>query len=323
MFETNLESLTQESCSSKISNEKPKRKFRDTWRDKFSWLWCIIQGEKTLIKCTWCEKYASPGPWGAGFGCITLQLDAILTHVNSSGHRLCALKWMCDVKGKPMSIPKHVSQSVDLNKNKVITTMKLMYFIAKKDLSITTYQELCDLVVLLEVPNMPKQHDYISYTSRYGGYKFLVAFEKYLLEIQSSNLINFPYYSLMLDESNDNGLELHLIVYVPYLQCGGCGPKETKYMGLLKIPNGKGKTIYEHIKHLLGDQCLNMNKLIGLATVGASSMIRSEIGTVTLMRNDIPNLVGVHCIAHREALVTSYGYPWAHPCGKKANKVYA
>jgi hypothetical protein len=54
----------------------------------------------------------------------------------------------------------------------------------------------------------------------------------------------------MLDESTNNGLELHLIVYVTYLQCGGCGPKETKYIGLLKIPNGKGRTIYEYIKHI-------------------------------------------------------------------------
>ena len=173
------------------------------------------------MKCICCEKYISLGPWGAGFGCITLQLDAILTQVNSSGHKLCASKWISDVEGKAMSIPKHVSQLDDINKNKVITTMKLMYFIAKKDLSIATYQELCDLAVLLEVPNMPKQHDYISYTSRYGGYEFLVAFGKYLLEIQSSNLINSPYYSLMLDESTDNGLELYLIVYVIYLECGG------------------------------------------------------------------------------------------------------
>jgi hypothetical protein len=107
----------------------------------------------------------------------------------------------------------------------------------------------------------------------------------------------------MLDESTDNGLELHLIVYVTYLQCSGCGPKETEYMGLLKILNGKGRTIYEHIKHILGDRCLNMNKLIGLATDVASSMIGSEIGMVTLMRNDIPNLVSIHCIAYREALV--------------------
>ena len=91
------------------------------------------------------------------------------------------------------------------SQSKVITTMKLMYFIAKKDLSIATYQELCDLVVILEVPNMVKQHDYRSYTSRNGVYKFLVAFGKYLLEIKSSNLINSPYYTLMLDESTNNG----------------------------------------------------------------------------------------------------------------------
>ena len=56
---------------------------------------------------------------------------------------------------------------------------------------------------------------------------------------------------------------------------------ETQYMGLLKIPNGKGRTIYEHIKHLLGDRCLNMNKLIGLATDGGS-----EIGTITIFLKD-------------------------------------
>ena len=93
LFETDLESLTQESCSSK-TKEKPKRKFCDAWRDKFPWIRCIMQGEKTLMKCTWCEKYTSLGPWGVGFGCITFQLDATLTHVNSSGHKLCASKWI-------------------------------------------------------------------------------------------------------------------------------------------------------------------------------------------------------------------------------------
>ena len=48
---------------------------------------------ENIMKCTWCEKIPSHGPWVAGSGCITLQLDAILTHVNSSGHKLCASKW--------------------------------------------------------------------------------------------------------------------------------------------------------------------------------------------------------------------------------------
>ena len=40
LFGTDLESLTQESCSSKITKEKPKRKLRDAWRDKFPWIQC-------------------------------------------------------------------------------------------------------------------------------------------------------------------------------------------------------------------------------------------------------------------------------------------
>ena len=88
LFGTDLESLTQESCSSKITIKKIKRKFHDASRDKFAWIRCIMQGDKTMMKCTWCEKYASLGPWRVGSGCITLQLDAILTlnYVYQSGY---------------------------------------------------------------------------------------------------------------------------------------------------------------------------------------------------------------------------------------------
>ena len=320
------ESIRAESQSSENCKEKPKRKFRDAWRDKFPWLRCLLQGDQTCMKCTWCEKYGSPGPWGTGHGCFNLQLHAIQTHASSSGHKLSSTKWMCDVEKKTMSIPTHVSQLDDANKNKVITTMKLMYFVAKKDLSIATYQDLCDLAIVLEVPHMPKQTEYTSYATRYGGYEFLYAFGKHLVEIQTSNMMCSPYYSLMLDESTDNGLELHLIVYATYLQCGGIGPQRTEYMGLIKILNGKGRTVYEHLKQLLKDRCLEERKLVGLATDGASSMVGNDIGAISLMRNDIPNLIGVHCIAHREALViadVSKYFPELMFVEKIANKVYS
>jgi hypothetical protein len=53
----------------------------------------------------------------------------------------------------------------------------------------------------------------------------------------------------------------------------------------------------------LNDQCLDKRKLVGLATDGASAMVGNDIGVVSLMRNDILNLIGVHCIAHWKALV--------------------
>ena len=46
-------------------------------------------------------------------------------------------------------------------------------------------------------------------------------------------------------------------------------------------------------------------KLIAVSTDGASSMIGSENGFITLLKNYFPNLIGAHCIAHRGALATS------------------
>jgi hypothetical protein len=34
-------------------------------------------------------------------------------------------------------------------------------------------------------------------------------------------------------------------------------------------------------------------------------MVGCENGFVTLLKNDLPNLIGTHCIAHREALAAS------------------
>jgi hypothetical protein len=95
---------------------------------------------------------------------------------------------------------------------------------------------------------MPKQIEYISYATRYGGYEYLYAIGKHLVEMQTSNMMCSPYYSLTLDESTDNGLELHLIVYNTYLECGGIGPQRTKDMGLIKSLNGKDRTVYELVK---------------------------------------------------------------------------
>eukprot|EP01018_Ginkgo_biloba_P030781 Gb_34347 [translate_table: standard] len=59
---------------------------------------------------------------------------------------------------------------------------------------------------------------------------------------------------------------------------------------------------------------------------GASSMVGSENGFVTLLKKDLPNLICIHCIAHREALVTSDAskkIPELMYIEKLANKVYS
>jgi hypothetical protein len=50
---------------------------------------------------------------------------------------------------------------------------------------------------------------------------------------------------------------------------------------------------------------LKNEKFIAVSTDGASSMVGCENGYVTLLKNDLPNLIGTHYIAHRETLAVS------------------
>ena len=48
-----------------------------------------------------------------------------------------------------MSIPEQIMRINDANKDKVIATMKLSYFIAKMDIAIATYEYLCQIQMQL------------------------------------------------------------------------------------------------------------------------------------------------------------------------------
>ena len=48
-----------------------------------------------------------------------------------------------------MSIPEQIMRINDANKDKVIATMKLSYFIAKMDIAIATYEDLCQIQMQL------------------------------------------------------------------------------------------------------------------------------------------------------------------------------
>jgi hypothetical protein len=51
-----------------------------------------------------------------------------------------------------------------------------------------------------------------------------------------------------------------------------------------------------------------LNKIVSIATDGAPAMLGKKIGLIGLLRDDsqIPQVIPIHCIIHREHLVTKY-----------------
>ena len=94
-------------------------------------------------------------------------------------------------------------------------------------------------------------------------------------------------------------------MYSTDLDSKGLGSPISQFMKIVIVLDGKGMTIYDMVTNLKERRQLKNEKLIAFSIDGASSMVGCENGFFTLLNNDITNLIGTHCIAHREALATS------------------
>lgn len=97
-------------------------------------------------------------------------------------------------------------------------------------------------------------------------------------------------------------------------------------MELKYVPNGKGKIIYDIVNHIMNGRGILSQSLIARFTYGASTMVGNENGFVSLKKKDVPNLIVVHCIAHRKALSAADASKHIQKLlhiEKLANKVYS
>ena len=113
-------------------------------------------------------------------------------------------------------------------------------------------------------------------------------------------------FSIMLDESSDVSVHQNLVVYVRYLeQAFGRLDARTSFLGLRQLDIANSDRIREQVVKLLVEKGLDVSKLAGIATDGASVMVGCRAGVVQQMKALSPSLLSTHCIAHR--LVLSCG----------------
>ena len=99
----------------------------------------------------------------------------------------------------------------------------------------------------------------------------------------------------------------HLIIYVLYLTEGGKGVPHCKCVRLLPVENVRVGAIYNSINAFILESNLEFKKLVAFASTRASSMIGKNKSAISKFHSMMPiNILGVHCIAHHEALAIKY-----------------
>ena len=93
-----------------------------------------------------------------------------------------------------------------------------------------------------------------------------------------------------------------MLVYVRYERSTSieekmlfCRPLET---------TTKAEDVYHVVTSFYDDKELQWEKLFGICTDGAPTMLCSQSGFIARIKQKIPNAVGTHCVIHKEALAS-------------------
>ena len=111
-----------------------------------------------------------------------------------------------------------------------------------------------------------------------------------------------PYFAIHCDETTDVAKLSQLLVYVRYVGSTSieeemlfCRPLET---------TAKAEDVYHVVTSFFDDNGLQWEKLVGICTDGAPTMLGSQSGFIARIQQKSPNAVGTHCVIHREALAS-------------------
>ena len=124
-----------------------------------------------------------------------------------------------------------------------------------------------------------------------------------VVEEQFSALKCSKFFSLLTNESTDISVKNQLVLVTCY-QVG----KEvrTAFIDIQDIIDGIASTIVQAIHSIMAKRSLDIDKLRGFATDGASVMVGCHNGVATQLKQCCPSLVSIHCDNHRLALAASH-----------------
>ncbi|CAI7851515.1 unnamed protein product, partial [Closterium sp. NIES-54] len=147
-------------------------------------------------------------------------------------------------------------------------------------------------------PDLPLK-DHGAYISKYGFKQLMETMVSFLKASQLRHIRESPYLGIQLDESTDRRRGKHMIVYITFLRQWSV---VTEFHANLSVDKCDASSLFLVLLTHLGSNGVELTKISGISTDGASMMTGGKSGVVARLCTRVPHLVSCHCIAHREAL---------------------
>lgn len=201
-----------------------------------------------------------------------------------------------------------------------------LYFLVKQKIAHTTnFEPLLDLLEFLglHVKSKIRVAKNATYTSRKSIQEMVSVLSEVIENRILRNLKESNHVALMFDESTDCTITEQLVVHCRYI-VKDTGELQSYFLKVIDVlgpsgtdnADGEGESqrvvslgadaITTRICNYLKDNVkIDMNKIRGIGTDGASTMMGCRNGVVAQLKRITPSAIGVHCAAHRLNLASS------------------
>ena len=193
-------------------------------------------------------------------------------------------------------ITEGLAQQCEQQKLKIIDLMKNAHWLAKHRIGFRTFPSLLQLGTDLGL------HLSKTYCNKNACRDFVLSIAAIVTEDINADARASPVIGLMIDESTDVANINEMIVYIRILR-SATRVFETVFWAIVEVDEATGIGLANTVKQLFKQRNVPINKVRCMATDGASAMTGPHSGCVQCIRESAgDNMLGVHCIAHRQAL---------------------
>ncbi|XP_071154595.1 zinc finger protein 862-like [Mytilus edulis] len=289
--------LKRKAATSDLENTPPQKKFCKTMsQNSYDW---YVKDTFNMWHCVLCRDAKFSNKYSIGHD-KPQKTTNHSRHAKSGDHLMAITRQKNTSINTDTGIKDIVVKQMSKDDKVVKLYLKAAYHLAKQEQSKAQFKPLLELLnTTQEVPL-----DTVAYTS----HQSITEFQSVLSSIVKKNKIfdinNSAGFSISIDESTDLANKKRLITFVEYIHNH---VKETCFLSNIQISSGTANA--EMITNLvltdLKSNGLDINKLYGISTDGASVMTGKKTGVVVRLREHVPTLIGVHCAAHKCSLATS------------------
>lgn len=274
----------------KIKRTYRPRSIQRSWFGQFPWL--AVDPEETKLFCSACKERPSlhdkssrlvrgyTGPF---------KVETLKYHEVSKAHKLCVnpLEIMEDSPQAPLA--PEVSSNLMANMEHFFNAA---YSIAYHSRPLNDFEKTLQLLQSTGTMILGK------YRNRTACTQFIKYISETLKKEVLEDVRKSPCASVLLDSSTDASDQACVVIYIRYFK--GMEVKES-YITLAPLYSETADGYFETIVSALDELDIPFRKpgwVVGLGTDG-STMLRCRGGLVEKFQEVIPQLLPVHCVAHR------------------------